>query len=111
MDTDKIIQILKTVKELTSQKKLIWESDNSGVTYESFRTIVGKYKILVYTSAMENVFIMYDIDNNNNELGRLNESYWNRDVNQIGEFVQKVKRQVHHIDEGLDDLFNQLKKS
>ncbi|MFH0893706.1 MAG: hypothetical protein V2A54_04660 [Bacteroidota bacterium] len=111
MDTDKITQILETVKDLTNQKKLNWETDNSGITYESFCSVVGKYKILVYTSAMENVFIMYDIENNNNELGRLNESYWNRDVHQIGEFIQKVKRQVHHIEEGLDDLFNQLKKS
>jgi hypothetical protein len=108
METDKIARILLLVSDLTSQNKLEWKPDNSGITYESFTTWVDDYKILIYTSALSSTMILYD--KQNMELGRINESYWKIEESHIEDLIKKVKQQLNKPGEKLDDLFNKLNK-
>jgi|GEM_PF-3291596 len=108
METEKIIQILQGVQELTNQHKLLWEIDNSAMTHVSYTVKVEPYKILIYTSALSSILVI--LNNENREVGRLTEAFWSTHNDQVGSLIKQVKEQIEGKDKDLDNLFDALNK-
>ncbi len=105
MENKKIISVFKKVKELTDQGKLLWKEEADGNT---FYTSINDYRVYIGKSVG---MVSFELFNHHNiRIGSLEQGGYFDNTEGLDAFYEQVRKNVLQIDDGLDDLLNQLDK-
>lgn len=103
MENEKIMAVFNKIKKLTNEDKLIWKEEADGKT---FYTSVNDYKVYIGKSVGT---ISFELFNHQNEgIGSLEFGGYSPDTKGLDTFYEHVRKKVLNIDDGLDDLLQQL---
>ena len=103
MENEKIVSVFKKIKDLTTNAKVVWKEEADGST---FYTSVSDYKIYIGKSVGT---ISFELFNHQNlKIGMLEHGGYSENTEGLDTFYEYVRKQVLKIDDGLDDLLNQL---
>ncbi len=103
MEDKKVHLVFAKVKELTKEDRVLWREEADGST---FYTSVSDYKIYIGKSVGT---ISFELFNHHNEkIGMLEQGGYFDNSEGMDTFYEAVRKKVLKIDDGLDDLLNQL---
>lgn len=103
MEDKKVHLVFAKVKELTKEDRVLWREEADGST---FYTSVSDYKIYIGKSVGT---VSFELFNHHNEkIGMLEQGGYFDNSEGMDTFYEAVRKKVLKIDDGLDDLLNQL---
>ncbi len=105
MESKKIISVFKKIKELTNDGKLLWKEEADGNT---FYTSINDYRAYIGKSVGTVSFELFN--HNNIKIGSLEQGGYFDNTAGLDTFYDLIRKNVLKIDDGLDDLLNQLDK-
>ena len=103
MEHKKTLSVFKRVKQLSNENKLVWKEEADGIT---FYTSVSDYKIYIGKSVGTVSFELFN--HQNVKIGALEHGGYSENTVGLDTFYEQVRRTVLKLDDGLDDLLNQL---
>ena len=103
MQNKKIIAAFKKIMDLTEKDKLIWKEEADGKT---FYTSVKDYKVFIGKSVGTVLFQLFN--HQLVELGSLEFGGYSPDIEGLDTFYEEVRKKVLNVDDGLDDLLQNL---
>jgi hypothetical protein len=103
MENTKTLSVFKKIKELSNEGKVLWKEEADGIT---FYTSVSDYKIYIGKSVGTVSFELFN--HHNVKIGALEYGGYAENTEGLDTFYEQVRKAVLKIDDGLDDLLNQL---
>lgn len=105
MEDKKVHLVFAKVKELTKEDRVLWREEADGST---FYTSVSDYKIYIGKSVGT---VSFELFNHHNEkIGMLEQGGYFDNTDGLEAFYEHVRKKVLKIDDGLDDLLDQLER-
>ena len=103
MEDKKVHSVFRKIKDLTREEKVLWKEEADGIT---FYTSVGDYKIYIGKSVGTFSFELFN--HQNEKIGQLEQGGYFDNTDGLDTFYELVRKKVLKIDDGLDDLLDQL---
>ena len=103
MENEKIGTVFSKIKELTKENKMLWREEADGNT---FYASIDDYKIYIGKSVGTVTFELFN--HLNNKIGFLEHGGYSANTEGLDTFYELVRKKVLKIDDGLDDLLDQL---
>ncbi len=105
MEDKKTLSVFKKIRELTKDDKVLWKEEADGQT---FYTSVGAYKVYIGKSVGTVSLEMFN--HQNEKIGMLEHGGYSHNTHGLDIFYEQVRKKVLKIDDGLDDLLDQLEQ-